>query len=117
MSKRDPKIQRRERRKKSIRRRISGTTECPRLSVDRTLSHIYAQIIDDTTGRTLASASSQGLKVSGGNIVGAKDVGKALAEKAKAASITRVRFDRRGRLFHGRVKALADAAREAGLKF
>jgi large subunit ribosomal protein L18 len=117
MSKRNPKIDRRERRKKSIRRKISGTAECPRLSVDRTLSHIYAQIIDDSSGSTLASVSSQSLKVPGGNVVAAKDVGKALAEKAKAASITRVRFDRRGRLFHGRLKALADAAREGGLEF
>lgn len=117
MSKRNPKIGRMERRKKSIRRKISGTAECPRLAVDRTLSHIYAQIIDDTTGRTLASVSSRSLKVAGGNVGGAKDVGKALAEKAKDASITQVRFDRRGRLFHGRVKALADAAREGGLKF
>jgi len=117
MSKRNPKIDRLNRRKKSIRRKISGTTDCPRLSVDRTLSHIYAQIIDDSTGRTLASVSSQSLKVSGGNVGAAKDVGKALAEKAKAASISRVRFDRRGRLFHGRVKALADAAREGGLEF
>ena len=117
MSKRDPKIGRHERRKKSIRRKVSGTTDCPRLTVDRTLSHIYAQLIDDTTGQTLASASSQSLKGSGGNIGAAKDVGKALAEKAKAASITRVRFDRNGRLFHGRVKALADAAREGGLEF
>ena len=117
MSKRDGKIQRLERRKKSIRRKISGTAECPRLSVDRTLSHIYAQIIDDSTGRTLASASSKSLKVPGGNVGAAKDVGKALAENAKAASITRVRFDRRGRLYHGRLKALADAAREGGLEF
>jgi len=87
------------------------------LAVDRTLTHIYAQLIDDTTGRTLASASSKSLKITGGNVAGAKDVGKALAEKAKAASIARARFDRRGRLFHGRVKALADAAREGGLEF
>ena len=117
MSKRNPKVGRLERRKKSIRRKISGTAECPRLCVDRSLSHIYAQIIDDTTGRTLASVSSRSLKVSGGNVGAAKDVGKALAEKAIAASITRVRFDRRGRLFHGRLKALADAAREGGLEF
>ncbi len=117
MSKRSPKIDRRARRTKSIRRKLTGTADCPRLSVDRTLSHIYAQIIDDTTGRTLASVSSQSLKVAGGNIGAAKDVGKALAEKAKDASITRVRFDRRGRLYHGRVKALADAAREGGLEF
>lgn len=117
MSKRNPKIDRLERRKKSIRRKLSGTTECPRLCVDRTLSHIYAQIIDDSTGRTLASASSKSLKVAGGNIVAAKDVGKALAENAKAASVTRVKFDRRGRLYHGRLKALADAAREGGLEF
>jgi large subunit ribosomal protein L18 len=117
MSKRSAKIDRLERRKKSIRRKIAGTADCPRLAVNRTLSHISAQLIDDTTGRTLAAASSRTLKTSGGNVSGAKDVGKALAESAKAASITQVRFDRRGRLFHGRVKALADAAREGGLKF
>ena len=106
-----------QRRKNRIRRNITGTTERPRLAVFRSLNHIYAQVIDDSTGRTLASASSVALKVRGGNIEGAKAVGTALAEKAKAASVEMVRFDRGGRLYHGRVKALADAAREAGLKF
>ena len=116
MSKRDPKVDRLKRRQKSIRKKLSGTADYPRLSVNRSLSHIYAQIIDDASGKTLASVSSKSLKLSGGNIGAAKDVGKALAEKAKAASITKVRFDRRGRLYHGRIKALADAAREGGLE-
>jgi large subunit ribosomal protein L18 len=81
------------------------------------LKHIYAQVIDDSTGRTLASASSVALKMTGGTVDAAKSVGKALAEKAKAASVERVCFDRNGRLYHGRIKALADAAREAGLDF
>jgi len=105
------------RRKKRIRKQISGTHECPRVSVSRSLKHISAQVIDDTTGSTLAAASSLGLKVPGGNIEGAKQVGKALAEAAAAKGVTTVCFDRNGRLFHGRVKALADAARKAGLKF
>ncbi len=105
------------RRKLRVRKTIVGTTECPRLSVRRSLKHIYAQIIDDSTGRTLAAASSVGLKISGGNVGAAQEVGKALAETAKAKSIDRVRFDRNGRLYHGRVKALADAAREGGLRF
>jgi large subunit ribosomal protein L18 len=100
-----------------IRKTISGTPDRPRLTVRSTLKHIYAQVIDDTTGKTLASASSVALKITGGNVDAAKSVGKALAEKAMAASIERVCFDRNGRLFHGRVKALADAAREGGLKF
>jgi large subunit ribosomal protein L18 len=111
------KKKRLERRKLHIRRTLSGTPERPRLSVRRSLKHIYAQLIDDVSGRTLASASSTALKVNGGNSAGAKEVGKALAEKAKAASITAVCFDRNGRLYHGRVKALADAAREGGLQF
>ncbi|NIA14549.1 MAG: 50S ribosomal protein L18 [Nitrospiraceae bacterium] len=105
------------RRKRRIRKQIAGTPECPRVSVSRSLKQISAQVIDDTTGRTLAAVSSLGLKVPGGNIEGAKQVGKALAEAAVAKGVTTVCFDRNGRLFHGRVKALADAAREAGLKF
>ena len=105
------------RRKRHVRKQISGVPDRPRVTVYRSLKHIYAQVVDDTTGRTVASASSRGLDVSGGNIEGAKQVGKALAEHAKAAGVTRVCFDRNGRLFHGRVKALADAAREAGLEF
>jgi large subunit ribosomal protein L18 len=106
-----------KRRRRHIRKDLSGTPERPRLSVYRSLKHIYAQVIDDSSGRTLASASSVALKVHGGNAVAAREVGKVLAEKAAAASVKQVRFDRAGRLYHGRVKALADAAREAGLEF
>lgn len=106
-----------QRRKNRIRQKVQGTTERPRLSVNRSTKHIYAQIIDDTTGRTLASASSVQLKIAGGNVAAAKQVGATLAENAKAASIEKVCFDRGGFLYHGRVKALADAAREAGLQF
>lgn len=101
-----------------IRKRVTGTTERPRLAVYRSGLHIYAQIIDDTKGHTLASASS--LKadgVKGGTVDGAIAVGKLVAEAAKAAGIEKVVFDRGGYLYHGRVKALADAAREGGLDF
>ena len=106
-----------KRRARRIRKRLSGTAERPRVSVFRSLNHIYAQVVDDDTGRTLAASSSVMLKIPGGTIEGAKAVGKALAEKAREKAITRVCFDRGGRQFHGRVKALADAAREAGLEF
>lgn len=106
-----------ERRRARVRHKVTGTTARPRLTVHRTLQHIYAQIIDDTAGNTLAAASSVSLKIQGGNINAAKAVGKALAEAAAAHAITQVCFDRGGRLFHGRIKALADAAREAGLQF
>lgn len=101
-----------------IRKRISGTAERPRLAVYRSLKHISAQIIDDTTGRTLAAASSleKDLKASG-NAEGAKLVGSKLAERAKAAGIERVVFDRGGFRYHGRVANLADGAREGGLEF
>ena len=105
-----------------MRTRITGTTERPRLSVYRSLGHIYVQVIDDRSGRTVASASSvdketkKGLK-GGGNIASAKAVGKIIAERAKAAGVAKVVFDRGGYKYHGRVKALADAAREAGLQF
>ena len=105
------------RRRRRVRKTLVGTAEQPRLSVYRSLKHIYAQVIDDASGRTLAAASSLALKIPGGNIEGAKVVGKALAERAKAAAVEQVRFDRGGRLYHGRVKALADAAREGGLRF
>lgn len=104
------------RRKKRVRKSISGSAECPRLSVHRTLKHIYAQVVDDDSGKTLASASSVSLKITGGNVEAAKKVGKAIAENAKSVAIEKVRFDRGGRLYHGRVKALGEAAREAGLK-
>lgn len=106
-----------DRRKRRVRKRVTGTTERPRLCVSRSTKHIYAQIIDDTTGKTLAAASSVALKIAGGNIDAAKQVGKSLAEKAKEQNVGTVCFDRGGRLYHGRVKALADAARETGLQF
>jgi large subunit ribosomal protein L18 len=105
-----------------VRTKVSGTTERPRLCVYRSLGHIYAQVIDDRTGNTLVSASSvdgetkKNLK-GGGNIAAAKVIGKAVAERAKAAGVQKVVFDRGGYKYHGRVKALADAAREAGLQF
>jgi large subunit ribosomal protein L18 len=106
-----------------VRRRITGTAERPRLTVFRSSMHIYAQLIDDLTGRTLASASSLVKKAEraqanyGGNVKAAKAVGKRLAEAAKAAGITKVAFDRGHYKYHGRVKALADGAREGGLEF
>ncbi len=103
-----------------IRRNLRGAPERPRLNVYRSLKHIYAQIIDDTAQRTLVSASSSekgaGIK-SGGNVAGAKHVGRLIAERALAKNIKKVVFDRGGYLYHGRVKALAEAAREAGLEF
>lgn len=99
-----------------VRSRIAGTPERPRLSVYRSLNNIYAQIIDDTKGITLASASSLGSE-SGGNMEAARSVGKAIAEVAVSKGIKQVVFDRGGRIYHGRVKALAEAAREAGLDF
>jgi large subunit ribosomal protein L18 len=103
-----------------IRRRVRGTAERPRLAVFRSLKHIYAQLIDDVEGRTLAAASSAEKSPatgSGGNVAGAREIGKAIAERAKEKGIRKVVFDRGGYLYHGRVKALADAAREAGLEF
>ncbi len=104
------------------RQRIRGRAQAPRLNVFRSLKHIYAQIVDDSQGRTLVAASSADSDVrktlkSGGNIASAKVVGKVLAERAKGAGIARVVFDRGGYGYHGRVKALAEAAREGGLKF
>jgi large subunit ribosomal protein L18 len=105
-----------------VRTKVSGTPERPRLCVYRSVGHIYVQVIDDRGGRTLCSASSvdketkKALK-GGGNIAAAKNVGKIIAERAKAAGVTKVVFDRGGYKYHGRVKALADAAREAGLQF
>ncbi len=103
-----------------IRRTLCGTPEQPRLCVFRSLHHIYAQVIDDTAGRTMAAASSadKGAGVGGGgNVAGAKAVGKLVAERAIEKGIRKVVFDRAGYLYHGRVKALAEAAREAGLEF
>ena len=99
-----------------IRAKLSGTGERPRLNVYRSLNHIYAQVIDDQTGQTLVSASSIKLKT-GGNIASAKEIGKAVGEAAVKQGIKKVVFDRGGYLYHGRIKALADAAREAGLDF
>jgi large subunit ribosomal protein L18 len=112
--------QHRQRIHRRLRRRLTGDTERPRLAVFRSLNHIYAQVIDDRVGRTLVAASSleKGSKVSsGGNVAGAKEIGKLLAERAIAKGIKQVVFDRGGYLYHGRVKAVADAAREAGLEF
>jgi large subunit ribosomal protein L18 len=101
-----------------IREKLSGSGERPRLNVYRSLNHIYAQVIDDQTGTTLVSASSLALKLkTGGNVAAAKEIGKAVAERATEKGIKRVVFDRGGYLYHGRIKALADAAREAGLEF
>jgi len=101
---------------------VSGTAERPRLCVYRSLEHIYAQVIDDRAGRTLVSASTADKETKkslkgGGNVAAAKVVGKAIADRAKAAGVSKVVFDRGGYKYHGRVKALADAAREAGLQF
>ncbi len=101
-----------------IRKKVKGTGERPRLAVFRSLNHIYAQVIDDKSGKTLATASTTekalGLKT-GGNLEAAKSVGKAIAERAQKAGISTVVFDRGGYVYHGRVKALIDATREAGL--
>jgi len=116
---RDSKREIRNRIHERIRARVAGTQERPRLAVFRSLNHIYAQVIDDQQGHTLVAAASteKDLKGKGGNIQGAKMIGKAVAERAKEKGIKRVVFDRGGYLYHGRVKALADAAREAGLEF
>ncbi|HEY5673504.1 MAG TPA: 50S ribosomal protein L18 [Malonomonas sp.] len=103
-----------------VRKKIRGTADCPRLSIFRSAKHIYAQIIEDVTGKTLVSASTVGKEVeglvNGGNVEAAKSVGTAIAKKALDQNITRVVYDRNGFLYQGRVQALADAAREAGLK-
>jgi len=101
-----------------IRRRVQGSTERPRLAVFRSVKHIYAQLIDDAQGQTMAAAGSvEKNATNGGNIAGAKAIGKLLAERAQDKGIKAVVFDRGGYDYHGRVKALADAAREAGLQF
>ena len=114
------RVQRRARRKRGLRKRIFGTAERPRLTVYRSLKHVYAQVIDDVRGHTLASASTldaTGADGTTGNTAAASVVGKALAERALKAGVTQVQFDRNGLRYHGRIKALADAAREGGLKF
>ena len=108
----------RVRRHEKVRKTISGTKECPRLNVFRSNNGIYVQVIDDVTGTTLASSSNLELKIkNGSNIEAAKAVGKDIAEKCKKLKIKKVVFDRGGYQYHGRVSALADAAREAGLEF
>ena len=99
-----------------IRRKLAGTGDRPRLNVYRSLNHIYAQVIDDLKGHTLVAASSADSK-NGGNVAGAKEIGKLVADRAKDKGIKLVVFDRGGYHYHGRVKALAEAAREAGLNF
>lgn len=116
------KTVRRNRRKMRVRKRAYGTPERPRLTVSRSLRNISAQLIDDTQGRTLVQASTLNKGVtpeagSGGNKAAAAQIGKMLAERAVAAGISQVVFDRNGYRFHGRVRAIADAAREGGLKF
>ena len=112
-----------ERRRFRVRKNVFGTPERPRLSVFRSDKHIYAQLIDDHAGKTLVAVSStisdvRGAELkNGGNVNAAKRIGKAIAEKAKSMGVTKVAFDRGGRSYHGRIKALADAAREGGLKF
>ena len=108
-------FERRRRRVRTALKKRGGAR--PRLSVHRTGKHIYAQVIDDAEGRTVAAASTLGVKSSGANVDAAVEVGKQIAEAAKKAGVTSVVFDRGGYLFHGRVKALADAAREGGLEF
>jgi len=102
-----------------IRRKLQGTAERPRLAVFRSVAHIYAQIIDDTEGKTVVAASSvdKAIRTNGGNIAAAKTIGKTVAERAREKGITKVVFDRGGYQYHGRVKALAEAARAAGLEF
>ena len=119
------KKDRRDRIRLRQRKRIHGTSERPRLSIFRSVAHIYAQVIDDMSGRTVVSAASTeaSLKtvfsgtVRGGNLAGAEAIGKVVAERLKDKGITRVVFDRGGNLYHGRVRAVADGARKAGLEF
>jgi large subunit ribosomal protein L18 len=118
----ESRLEARRRRHARVRKKVTGTTERPRLSVFRSLQHIYAQVIDDTTGRTLVSASTldKELREEIGNLEvqeQAKAVGRAVAERAKAAGIEQVVFDRSGYPYHGRIKAVADGSREAGLAF
>ena len=118
MARRDSKNIIRLRVHKRIRSRVSGTGERPRLAVFRSVKHIYAQVIDDTKGHTVVAAgSTEKDSKNGGNVAGAKEVGKLVAERAKDKGVKSVVFDRGGYLYHGRVKALADAAREGGLEF
>jgi len=118
----NPRLEARLKRKRRISRRVRGNTDRPRLNVFRTSRHLYAQVIDDVAGRTVAAASTLSPEIRGqekvkGKIEDAKRVGKLIAEKLLAKGITKVVFDRNGFLYHGRVEALAAAAREAGLQF
>ena len=118
VKKQNSNVQRLKRHRR-VRKNISGTAERPRLNVFRSLNHIYAQVIDDVKGVTIVAASSveKGFEGNGSNVEGAKLVGKAIAEKALAAGIKSVVFDRGGYVYHGRVAALAEGAREGGLEF
>ena len=119
------KDDRRQRIKYRIRRRVSGTVERPRLTIFRSVSHMYVQVVDDASGKTIASASTVepsvkgtlAKKATGGNVEGAKAIGTTIAQRLIEKGVKRVVFDRNGFLYHGRVKAVADAAREAGLEF
>lgn len=113
----DKKVQRRTRIRRGIRNKISGTAEAPRLSVFKSNRAIYAQLIDDVKGHTIAAASSRELGAESLNIDSSRQVGEKLAEKAKSAGIETVVFDRSGYVYHGKIKALADGARSGGLKF
>jgi large subunit ribosomal protein L18 len=117
MIKREDRKNNRLRRHKRVRVHVAGTRQRPRLAVFRSLNHLYAQLIDDGASHTVASASTVDLKAKGNGMVQAAEVGKAIAAKARAAGVNQVVFDRGGFLYHGRIKALADAAREAGLEF
>jgi len=117
MIKRHDRKESRAKRHKRVRVHVAGTAQRPRLAVFRSLNHLYAQLIDDGASRTLAAASTVELKSKGNGVAQATEVGKAIATKAKAAGVSTVVFDRGGFLYHGRIKALADAAREAGLEF
>lgn len=122
MGKWKARTERRQRRKMHIRRTVYGTPERPRLSVFRSVKHIFCQVIDDVAGRTLAAAGSQSPAIAdkfkhGGNVQAAAEVGRLIAEEAKKKGITQVVFDRSSYRYHGRVKALAEAARKAGLEF
>ncbi len=120
MIRKESKDKRRQRVHRRIRRRIEGTPERPRLSIFRSVKHIYAQVIDDRAGHTLVAASTRESRPDagyGGNIQAAARVGKLIGERAKENGVTKIVFDRGGYRYHGRVKALADAARKAGLEF
>ncbi len=118
MLKKISKNETRLRRHARVRRKISGTPECPRLNVFRSNAHIHVQVIDDVNAKTLAACSTVELKLeNGGNIEAAKKIGAEIAKRCKDANINKVVFDRGGYVYHGRVQALADAAREAGLEF